>query len=150
MDAIAMSPQMMLNYDITEHKLIKREKNLETQIICKTLTETSPSYNVITLANGKYILLMAPDLSQSKTNVEIETYIEVDSMNDGLVKKINNIYNGVIISSLIIMLISMINISYNLVNIKLEYSIATIICTLLGCIAMIVDKIKYNKGIYNE
>ncbi len=150
MDAITLSSQTMYGIDNTDNKFIESKKNVETQRICQVLYETSPSYNVITIAGGKYILLSASDLSTINTKMELKTYVEVENMNPGLSKKINNIYNGVIITSLILILLSIFNISYSLLNISDEYSIAIAICASIGCLAMTIDKYNFMKDIHNE
>lgn len=59
--------------------------------------------------------------------------------------KINRIYNNVIIGSVIIIILSILDLIFNIVNIPNEVLCAIIIFTCIGCISFIIDKIDYNK-----
>lgn len=142
--ASAIAASLELNRSgVTTPSVLTVNREVDTRIVCETITETSSSYNVITLSNGKYILLTPCKMNDSY--LELKTYVEVNTMEN----KINNIYNSVIISSLILMLLSILNVAYNLVNISNEYSIATAICATIGCFTIIVDKYNYKKEIRN-
>jgi len=59
--------------------------------------------------------------------------------------KINNIYNGTIGISIVVIIMATLDLIFNIINLQNEILISTIICASIGCVSVIVDKIDFNK-----
>lgn len=149
MEATLSELQSVYRNSETVSSFLTVNKNMETKKICQVITETSPTYDIISVAGGKYILLCASDLINNSKS-EITTYIEVEEMDVNLKNKIYKVYNCIIAFSLVLILLSMLNIIINIIHIDVNYSIATVICASIICLAIHIDKINFKKEIHDE
>lgn len=138
------------NESVSHTPIIDIQKNVDTKVLCQSITQTSANCNVVSVMGGKYIIIKNNNIQAEPFYTEIETYTEVNSMNPKLNKKINYIYDGIIAGSLILIMITMINIKFTILNISIEYLIAIIICSFIGCVSFIYDKLNFNRELYHE
>lgn len=142
MDTILHASQDFFSNETAVPKLISNNKNMDTKVICKAIAETSASYNVTTLLDGKYIILTPCEMNNN-FNMEFKTYVEVNSME--IKNKINRIYAATICASAIIIAIALIINTFNILSVPTEVLFAIVFFTVIGSISLGIDYYYFNR-----
>jgi len=144
METVMAASQDCFSNETTVPTFVSIKKSVDTRIICKTITETSSSYNTITLFDGKYILL-TPCETHNNINMELKTYVEVKPMNSEIKNKINCIYSTTIQALILLIIFSLINIAFNILSIPTGVLLAIIFFSIIGALAFMIDRHTFNR-----